>query len=359
MVDQTVQILRTLHPELTDEEVSELRAELKSKLPPFNSDTAPGLIPNIVAGRIANRLDLMGPNYTVDAACASSLVAVDHCIRGLRAGEYDLALAGGVHVATPVPTLMLFCQLGALSRREQIRPFDALADGTVLGGGLGMVVLKRREDAERDGNRIYAVVKSVGVSSDGRGLGVMAPRPEGEQLALRRAYDSAGVSPRTVGLIEAHGTGTPVGDATEVEALKAIFGPAEGSLPWCGLGSVKSMIGHAMPAAGVAGLIKAALALYHRVLPPTLHVERPNPKLELEGSPFYINTETRPWIHGSREAPRRAGVNAFGFGGINAHVILEEAPVETGYAIAANQPPKRNAKRNARESSTSKTNKKD
>jgi len=325
MVDQTIEILKTLHPELAEKEIEEIRADLKRKMPPFNADTAPGLIPNIIAGRIANRLDLMGPNYTVDAACASSLIAVEHAIRGLRSREYDLALAGGVHVATPVPTLMLFCQLGALSRREEIRPFDALADGTVLGGGLGMVVLKRLEDAERDGNRIYATVKSVGVSSDGRGLGVMAPRPEGEELALRRAYEAAGVDPRSVGLIEAHGTGTPVGDATEVQALTSVFGKRNGLLPWCGLGSIKSMIGHAMPAAGIAGIIKTALSLYHRVLPPTLHVERPNPKLGLEASPFYLNTETRPWIHGDSKIPRRAGVNAFGFGGINAHALLEEA----------------------------------
>jgi len=325
MVDQTIEILKTLHPDLTEGQTEEIRADLKRKMPPFNADTAPGLIPNIIAGRIANRLDLMGPNYTVDAACASSLIAVEHAIRGLRSREYDLALAGGVHVATPVPTLMLFCQLGALSRREQIRPFDALADGTVLGGGLGMVVLKRLEDAERDGNRVYATVKSVGVSSDGRGLGVMAPRPEGEELALRRAYEAAGVDPRSVSLIEAHGTGTPVGDATEVQALTSVFGGRGDSLPWCGLGSVKSMIGHAMPAAGIAGIIKMALALYHRVLPPTLNVDRPNPKLGLEASPFYLNTETRPWIHANAETPRRGGVNAFGFGGINAHALLEEA----------------------------------
>ncbi len=325
MVDQTVEILETLHPELTEKEIEEIRADLKRKMPPFNADTAPGLIPNIIAGRIANRLDLMGPNYTVDAACASSLVAVEHAIRGLQSREYDLALAGGVHVATPVPTLMLFCQLGALSRREEIRPFDSLADGTLLGGGLGMVVLKRLEDAKRDSNRIYAKVKSVGVSSDGRGLGVMAPRPEGEELALRRTYEAAGVDPRSVSLIEAHGTGTPVGDATEVQALTRVFGERGSSLPWCGLGSVKSMIGHAMPAAGIAGIIKTALALYHRVLPPTLNVERPNPKLGLESSPFYLNTETRPWIHGNTETPRRGGVNAFGFGGVNAHALLEEA----------------------------------
>ena len=151
----------------------------------------------------------------------------------------------------------------------------------------------------------------------------MAPRVEGEELALRRAYEEAGLAPTSVGLIEAHGTGTPVGDAAEVEALGRVFGGRNGEQPRCALGTVKSMISHTIPAAGVAGLIKVALALYHRVLPPTLNCEEPNPKLGLERTPFYINTETRPWIHGGAE-PRRAGVNAFGFGGINAHAILEE-----------------------------------
>jgi acyl transferase domain-containing protein/acyl carrier protein len=303
-----------------------IRADLKGQLPPFNADSAPALIPNIIAGRIANRLDLMGPTYTVDAACASSLLAIEMAVRDLRNGDCDLALVGGAHVVTPVPVLMLFCQLNALSRSQQIRPFDRKADGTILGEGIGMVVLKRMSDALRDGNRIYALVKGVGVASDGRGTSVMAPRVEGEILALERAYAAAGVAPQTVGLIEAHGTGTPVGDAIEVESLIRLFGPRSGKYPPCALGSVKSMIGHLMPAAGIAGVIKAALALHHKILPPTLHVEEPLPQLCTESVPFYVNSGVRPWIHASTENPRRAGVNAFGFGGINAHVVLEEAP---------------------------------
>ncbi len=324
VVDQTIDILRRLHPEYSEAELQEIRRDLKACLPPFSADTAAGLIPNIVAGRIANRLDLMGPNYTVDAACASSLVALEHAIRGLRSRDFDLALVGGVHVATPVPTLMLFCQLGALSRHERIRPFDAAADGTILGAGLGMVVVKRLADALRDGQRVYAVVKGVGLASDGRGLSVTAPRLDGEVTALRRAYESAGISPSTVGLIEAHGTGTPVGDVTEVQALREVLGPREEAPPRCALGSVKSMISHLMPAAGIAGLIKVALSLYHKVLPPTLNVETPNPRLELDRTKLYLNTETRPWIHGTHDTPRRAGLNAFGFGGVNGHAIVEE-----------------------------------
>jgi acyl transferase domain-containing protein/phosphopantetheinyl transferase len=323
VVGQTLELIRQLHPEHSDEEIEELRRELQRVLPPLGPDTVPGLIPNIIVGRIANRLDLMGPAYTVDAACASSLVAVRLAVRDLLAGDCDLALAGGAQVWMPVATLNLFCRLGALSRREELRPFDKDADGTLLGEGIGMIVLKRLDDAVRDGDRVYAVIRAVGVASDGRGMSVMAPRVEGEELALRRAYAEAGVSPRSVGLIEAHGTGTLVGDAVEIEALGRVFGQRDGELPHCAVGSVKSMISHTIPAAGVAGLIKTALALHHRVLPPTLHCEEPNPDLGLERTPFYINTETRPWIHGGSE-PRRAGVNAFGFGGINAHAVLEE-----------------------------------
>jgi acyl transferase domain-containing protein/phosphopantetheinyl transferase (holo-ACP synthase) len=323
VLGQTIDLIRRLHPEHSEEQFETLRRELQAVLPPLGPDTVPGLIPNIVVGRIANRLDLMGPAYTVDAACASSLVAVQQAVRDLLDGACDLALAGGAQVWMPVATLNLFCRLGALSRTQQIKPFDKNADGTLLGEGIGMIVLKRLADAERDGDRIYAVIRGVGLASDGRGVGVMAPRVEGEELALRRAYEAAGVAPRSVGLIEAHGTGTPVGDVVEIEALTRVFGERNGDRPTTAVGTVKSMISHTIPAAGVAGIIKTALALHHRVLPPTLHCDEPNPKLGLDRTPFYINTETRPWIHGGR-APRRAGVNAFGFGGINAHAILEE-----------------------------------
>jgi acyl transferase domain-containing protein/phosphopantetheinyl transferase (holo-ACP synthase) len=323
MVDQVLRILRQLHPEHTDADMQALKRDLKASLPPFNADVAPGLVPNVMSGRIANRLDLNGPNYTIDAACASSLVAVDHAMQELNQGRCDVMLAGGVHATTPAPILQIFCQLEALSRSGQIRPFDADADGTLLGEGLGFVVLKRRDDAERDGDRIYALIKSVGTASDGRAQGLLAPRIEGQELALRRAYDEAGLDPRTVELLEAHGTGTPVGDAAELEALRRVLGPPEPVGPTVAVGSVKSMISHLIPAAGIAGLIKAALALHHKVLPPTLHCERPHPAFAPERSRLYLNSEPRPWIHGLPQ-PRRAGVSAFGFGGINAHAVLEE-----------------------------------
>jgi acyl transferase domain-containing protein/phosphopantetheinyl transferase len=325
VIDQTLRLLKRLHPEWRDEELQRIRQQMKASLPPFNAETAPGLVPNVMCGRIANRLDLKGPNYAVDAACASSLIAVDLAVQELRSKRCDLVLAGGVSVGAPPAMHLGFCKIGALSPSQTIRPFDAAADGTILGEGIGIIVLKRLEDAQRDSDRIYAVVKGVGVASDGRALGVLAPRVEGEELALRRAYEAASMSPRTVELVEAHGTGTTIGDLTEIQALRRVFGDREGPYPFCALGSVKSMIGHAIPAAGVAGLIKTALALYHKTLPPTLNCKTPNPKFQLGATPFYMNTETRPWIHGARE-PRRAGVNTFGFGGINAHVILEETP---------------------------------
>ncbi|MCP6761111.1 MAG: polyketide synthase dehydratase domain-containing protein [Fischerella sp. CENA71] len=323
IVDQTLDLLRQLHPELDETTLHEIRKQLKASLPPFTPEMAPGLVPNVITGRIANRLNLMGPNYIIDAACASSLIAVELAMKELLSDRCDMVLAGGVHASTPPQINMIFCQLGALSR-SHIKPFDTKASGTLLGEGLGILVLKRLRDAEKDGDRIYAVLKGVGSSSDGKALGLLAPRLEGEVLALQRAYQESGVDPTTVGMIEAHGTGIALGDQTEVRSLMQIFGQRQ-ELPKCALGSVKSMIGHCIPAAGAAGIIKTALALYHKILPPTL-CDEVAPALEIEKTPFYINTQARPWIHGDRSTPRRAGVNSFGFGGINAHAVLEEYP---------------------------------
>ncbi len=324
VLDQVIALLRQLDPGRGEDELARLRAELKRNLPPFHAETVPGLTHNVLAGRIANRLDLMGPSYTVDAACASSLIAVDHAMRELRSGRCDAVIAGGAQVSTPGLINLAFCQLEALSRTGCAAPFSADANGTLLGQGCGMLVLKRRSDAERDGHRIYALIKGVGVASDGKGMGLLAPRFEGQKLSIERAYAETGIPTSTIELIEAHGTGIPLGDATEIRSLVSCFGQRTGPKPSVALGSVKSMISHLIPASGVASLIKTALALYHRVLPPTLHAEKPNAELCLEKTPFYLSTTTRPWIHGDRAVPRRAGVDAFGFGGIDAHAILEE-----------------------------------
>ncbi len=323
-VDAAIQILKQLHPEHTGEELALIRKELRAGLPPLNTDVLPGLVPNIVSGRIANRLNLMGPTFCVDGACASSFLALDIACRELLSGRCDMALAGGVHASNSSPILIIFSQMGGLSRKGEIRPFDSEADGTLLSEGAGCLILKRREDAERDRDRIYAVIKGMGVSSDGRAMGLLAPRLEGEELAIRRAYEASGVDPATVELIEGHGTATLVGDATELEVLNRIFGARSGQMPRCGLGSVKSMIGHSIPASGMASIIKMALSLYHKILPPTIHCEKPNAKLQAENSNLYINSETRAWIHPSRDTMRRAAVNAFGFGGVNSHAVLEE-----------------------------------
>ena len=293
----------------------------------WQENSFPGLLGNVVAGRIANRLDLGGTNCVVDAACASSLSAMHLGILELLAGRSDMIVTGGADTFNDIFMYMCFSKTPALSPTGDSRPFDHQADGTILGEGLGLMVLKRLPDAERDGDRIYAVIRSVGSSSDGKGNAVYAPDSDGQARALRDAYATAGVRPDTIELVEAHGTGTKVGDKTELNGLTKVYSEAtKGSSgtgqPWCALGSVKSQIGHTKAAAGAAGLIKAALALYHKVLPPTAKVEKPLPAITEGETPFYINTEKRPWLPSVH--PRRAGVSSFGFGGSNFHCVLEE-----------------------------------
>ncbi|MGB3759587.1 MAG: acyltransferase domain-containing protein, partial [Rivularia sp. (in: cyanobacteria)] len=233
-------------------------------------------------------------------------------------------LTGGVDTDNSVSAYISFSKTPAVSPGDKVKPFDAKSDGMMLGEGLGMIVLKRLSDAERDNDKIYAVIKGIGTSSDGRFKSIYAPRKEGQIKALQRAYEDAGFDPLTVDLIEAHGTGTMAGDPTEFASLREYFSQDNSKGQHIALGSVKSQIGHTKAAAGAASLIKTALALHHKVLPPSINVTQPNPKLNIKNSPFYLNTETRPWISPSSEAPRRAGVSSFGFGGTNYHVVLEE-----------------------------------
>jgi PfaD family protein len=289
----------------------------------WQENSFPGLLGNVVAGRIANRLDFGGTNCVVDAACASSLSALHLGCLELQAGRADLVLGGGVDTLNHIFMQMCFSKTPALSPTGDARPFSASADGTVLGEGLGMVVLKRLSDATRDGDRVYAVIRGIGSSSDGRAKSIYAPLASGQARALRAAYRASGVPVSTVELVEAHGTGTKAGDVCEFEALQSVYreGRAEGQ--WCALGSVKSQVGHAKAAAGAAGVIKAALALHHKVLLPTLKVEAPAPGLKLEASPFYLPVEAAPWLP-RQGHPRRAAVSAFGFGGSNFHLVMEE-----------------------------------
>jgi acyl transferase domain-containing protein/NAD(P)H-dependent flavin oxidoreductase YrpB (nitropropane dioxygenase family)/short-subunit dehydrogenase len=296
--------------------------ELMERLPEWTEDSFPGILPNVAAGRVANRFNLSGVNFNVDAACASSLAAIYVAVRELAYGDSDMVITGGIDSGQNPFGYLCFSRVTALSSRGHCSTFDKSADGIAISEGVSVVVLKRLEDAERDGDRIYAVIRGVAGSSDGRGRSMTAPRPEGQIVALRRAYEQAGFSPSSVGLIEAHGTGTVAGDASELSSLMELFKGAGAAARTCAVGSVKSMIGHTKAAAGVTGLIKAALALHQRVLPPTLNVTNPNPKILESDSPFYLNTEAQPWS--GNGLPRRAGVSAFGFGGSNFHAVLEE-----------------------------------
>ncbi|MBY0356817.1 MAG: SDR family NAD(P)-dependent oxidoreductase [Candidatus Obscuribacterales bacterium] len=303
----------------------EYRKQLEKRLPEWTEDSFPGYLGNVTAGRITNRFDLGGINFCVDAACASSLAALYVGINELRSKTSDAVLLASTDTHNQPGDYLSFSKTHALSPRGRCRTFDATADGIVISEGMAVLMLKRLSDAERDGDRIYAVIRGIGGSSDGRDLSLTAPRPAGQMLALKRAYQDAGISPASVELIEAHGTGTVAGDKAEVEALSKTFTTAGAKPESCAIGSVKSMIGHTKCSAGLASVIKVAKSLYHKVLPPTLGVETPNPSCNFETSPFYINSEARPWLSNPANAePRRAGISAFGFGGTNFHTVLEE-----------------------------------
>ncbi|MBE7324086.1 polyketide synthase dehydratase domain-containing protein [Nocardioides sp. Y6] len=323
---QVVEVLRAVVPHVTEAQLARVKEQFQDALGPERPEASIGLVPNLAASRIANRFDFRGPAWTVDAACASSLIAVEQGIDLLKSGRADLVLAGGVHHAHDLTLWSVFSQLRALSPSGGIRPFSDAADGILIGEGTGLVALRRLADAERDGDRVYAVIRGTGVTSDGRAASPMSPRAQGQVAAVAAAWQAAGLDPADVGLIEAHGTATPLGDRTELETLREVFGAPDGGVRPV-LGSVKSQIGHAMPAAGAAGLIKASLALHHRVLPPTLHVEEPHP--DVATTRFRLLGSSEPW---ESDGPRLAGVNAFGFGGINAHVVLSEAPGATSAA---------------------------
>jgi 3-oxoacyl-(acyl-carrier-protein) synthase/NAD(P)H-dependent flavin oxidoreductase YrpB (nitropropane dioxygenase family) len=274
----------------------ELPAQLDALLPNLTEDSFPGVLANVIAGRIANRLGLGGVNYSVDAACASSLTAIDLAVKELRGGTSDMVLAGGADFHNSINDFLMFASVKALSPSGRSRPFDSQADGICLGEGTAVVVLKRLSDAERDGDRIYAVIDAVAGSSDGKGLGLTAPRKEGQKRALERAYRQAARLPAEIGLVEAHGTGTVVGDRTELRTLTEVYSAGGAVQGQTVLGSVKSQIGHTKCAAGIAGLIKVAKALYHRVLPPTQHINTPTDFYRRANSPFVFNRTPRVWL---------------------------------------------------------------
>ena len=323
---------------VSDEDTQKIIEKIKLAYIGWEENSFPGMLGNVIAGRIANRLELGGINCVVDAACAGSLSALRMALSELTEYRSDMMIAGGVDADNSIFMYMCFSKTPAFSKQGNSSPFDVNSDGMLLGEGMGMMVLKRLEDAERDGDRIYAVIKGMGTSSDGKSKSIYAPRSEGQAVALHRAYEDAGFAPSTVGLIEAHGTGTIAGDPTEFAGLNEVFSKNNPQKQHIALGSVKSQIGHTKATAGAASLIKTALALHHKILPPTINITQPNPKLKIEDSPFYLNTETRPWI-GDDETPRRAGVSAFGFGGTNYHVVLEEYQSEHQQAYRLHSTP--------------------
>ena len=297
-------------------------ADFRATLPPITEDSMPGELSNVVAGRVTNAFDLGGPNFTVDAACASSMAAIQSAMKGLQDGDYDVAVTGGADRSMDAPTYAKFSAIGALSH-DRSSPFDAGANGFVMGEGAGILVLKRLSDAERDGDKVYAVLRGMGASSDGKGKGITAPNIEGQRRALRRAYAEANLDPVEVDLVECHGTSTVVGDKIEATALSDVIGSGRrGARGPIRIGSVKSQIGHLKSAAGAASVIKVALALHHKVLLPSINYRTPREDLPMGSVPLQVQSQAEPWeTHGWT---RYAGVSAFGFGGTNFHAVLQE-----------------------------------
>lgn len=313
---EVASMLKVALPELTEDDLEKVKKAFQSKQGRYQADMAIGTMPNLVASLVANKFDMRGPAYTVDAACASGIVAINHSIALLRSGQCDIALAGAMHTGQSAMFWSVFDMMGALSRREQIAPFSKHADGLLAGQGGGVVVLKTLSKALEDEDRIYALIKDTAVCSDGGGSHVMVTSVQGQVRVLEKAWAQTDVDPEKVSLIEAHGTGTPIGDRNEIATLQSFFG--DKTHPRAYVGSVKSNIGHAMSAAGMIGVIKTALALYYRKIPPTLHCEEPLDAMF--ESRFMPPQELIDWD--GEQYPLIAGVNAFGFGGINSHAIL-------------------------------------
>src|SRR5271165_3062331 len=311
-----------LPPEMQRDITREFHDRIGDRFAAITEDTMPGELANCMAGRIANLYNFHGPNYVCDAACASAMAAIKSAVEGLVENDFDVAVTGGIDRNMGAPTFVKFCKIGALSATGT-RPYAEGADGFVMGEGAAIFLMKRLADAERDQDKIYAVVRGIGGSSDGKGKGITAPNPIGQKFCVERAWKNAGLSPEPGTLIEGHGTSTRVGDVVEAQSMADFLGSATLPAHSVALGSVKSNIGHLKGAAGAAGILKATLALRDKVLPPSLHCEHPSPEIDFAHSPLYVNTELKPW-----DVPaggvRRSGVSAFGFGGTNFHVVLEE-----------------------------------
>ena len=310
-------------PEAVRRDITDQLHERMGKLiAPITEDTMPGELANCISGRIANLYNFHGPNFVCDAACASAMAAINSAAKGLLENDFDVVVTGGIDRNMGAPTFVKFCKIGALSATGT-RPYAEGADGFVMGEGAAIFIMKRLADAERDQDKIYAVLRGIGGSSDGKGKGITAPNPIGQKFCVERAWKNAGLTPTAGTLIEGHGTSTRVGDVVEAQSMVEILNGANLPANSVALGSVKSNIGHLKGAAGAAGMLKAAFALHNKMLPPSLHCEHPSPDIDFAHSPLYVNTELKPWnVNG--DGVRRAGVSAFGFGGTNFHMVMEE-----------------------------------
>lgn len=285
-----------------------------------------GNMASLIPARASYVLDLKGPALAVDTACSSSLIAIDLACRGLRSGETDMALAGGVFVQTTPRLYELAGRAGMLSPTGRCHTFDHRADGFVPGEGVGVLVLKRLDDAIADGDHIHGVIRATGSNHDGATNGITAPSSVSQEALLRDVHASGGIDAGAIQLLEAHGTGTPLGDPIEFSALSRVFQAGTERTGFCALGSVKSNLGHTQFAAGVAGVFKILLAMRHRQIPASLHFEKPGGAIDLDTSPFYLSTHAHPWEPPSDGGPRRGAVSSFGASGTNAHLVIEEAP---------------------------------
>ena len=296
----------------------------RSALKDIDAYFATGMSHSVASGRLSYFLGLQGPSIAVDTACSSSLVAAHLACQSLRSGECNLALAGGVNLILSPELVINFSKARMMAADGRCKVFDAAADGYVRGEGAGIVVLKRLSDAEKDGDRILAVIRGSAVNQDGRSNGLTAPNGPAQQAVIRQALSNAEVKPAEVDFVETHGTGTALGDPIEVQALAAVLGEGRGQDRPLTIASIKTNIGHLESAAGVAGLMKVVAALQHEEIPPHLHFKEPNPYIPWRDLPVRVSTASMPWPAGKRR--RIAGVSAFGFSGTNAHVIIEEAP---------------------------------
>jgi 3-oxoacyl-(acyl-carrier-protein) synthase/phosphopantetheinyl transferase/malonyl CoA-acyl carrier protein transacylase len=331
--EDLVRMLQVLIPSLSGEDLYKIKRKYQQQRVNFGAHNVMGTVPNLVAALVANRFNFGGPAYTVDAACASSLIAIDNAIKELTTDRCDIVVAGAMHVSQNPTLWSVFSLLGAFSKSQVIRPFDKKADGVLAGEGAGFVVLRRLKDAIQDDQRIYAVLKGAGVSSDGSYASLMSPAWQGQIKAIKNAWKNTSFSFDQIGYIEAHGTATLLGDKTELQTLKEAF-PYNQKLPQAGIGSVKSMIGHAMPAAGMAGFIKTVMGLYKGILPPTLHCD--DPVDAMSQTRFAPVQEAIEWSQ--TDLPFIAGVNAFGFGGANSHVVIEKFNAHNNYEKKHNIP---------------------